>query len=612
MDEKEARYRQQDEAGDAEGAMMLGSVLRGRGDNDGALEAFARGDERGHRDGPGMVGLILEERGALDDAVAVYQRGLARDSDLAAFNLGLLLVTRGDEDGAREAWQIGDRLGDAECSGNLGSLLMGRGELAEAEAALRRAHEGGSTHGTRRLGECLEDQDRLDEAHLILQGGAERDDPDAAFALARVLLKKDEAHAALTVLEQAQELGHPSAAEMVDKLRAELQPRESVTIGEMLERQKKLAAEDPVGKMTYLEGRYLYEEVPDLCDRTEAELRAEAESSGDTASLVRLGLFLERARDLDGAAGAFREAAARGDAYAEFRLGFMVELHQRDRELAMEHYRRADEAGERNAAGNLGRLLEERGDLLEAEQAFGRCFDRGGIRALANHAGLMMDREGATHEELRSTVVKLCEVEDLFVAAQMRDRRGGGGNDHVASVSGETAPPLMVMSGYWERVDASVIRAGVVAADAGGSASGAFHLGVVLQKGGDLREAAKVSARAAERGYVAGWTNAAACHLQTNDPQAAETAARRGEAEGEIDSIFLLALARDAQGDLAGSLEANRRADALGHADAALNLGIDLSKMGRYDEAEQALLRAQERGAERAAEQLHNLRPSRT
>lgn len=606
MDAEEVRWRQEDEAGSAEGAMQLGSLLKRRGDTAGALEAFARAEGRGHPEAPGMIGVIHEEQGALDIAIPAYRRAVAMGSQLAAFNLGLVLVNQGDELGALEAWSNGDRSGDAECSANLGSLLLRRGDAAAAEAAFVRADQGGSAHGAWRLGEFLEGQERFDEALATYRRGADRGSAEAAFSLAAVLIKLDDMPGAVPALERAQELGHPHAADMLERLRAELQPQ-TITIGEMLETQAKLADEDPVGQMTFLEARHLFDDVPDVSGETEAGLEAEASSTGATHAYVRLGLLRERAGDLSAAADAFRVAADRGDAYAEFRLGFMAELHQKDESLAIEHYRRADAAGERNAAGTLGRLLKEQEQFLEAEQAFGRCYDRGGSRASADYAGLLMNRPSATEEELRGAVIKLCEVEDLHYQAEVRDRREGG-DGHTRRIHGMTGPPMMVFSGMWERVDAATMRAGAVAADAGGSASGAFHLGVALQEAGNLQEAVPVFVRAAERGRASGWTQAGACALQAQNPSAAEAFARRGEEAGEVDSIFLLALARDTQGDIAGSIDANQRADAMGHREAALNLGIDLRKVGRVAEAEQAFLRAQERGSEQAGQLLEELR----
>jgi|GEM_PF-2742025 len=371
------------------------------------------------------------------------------------------------------------------------------------------------------------------------------------------------------------------------------------------------AERDPVRYLTYHEARrtYAYDARPEAGGQTVPELESAA-AAGDLEAMVALGLHREGEGDISGALDAYRGAAASGYPYAHFRLGFAVEIHERDLEAALRHYLDADEAGDANGAANAGRLLKENGDLRAAEEAFGRSYDRGGVRALSDHAGLMSNRTDATAEEIADVVAKLCAVEDMWVEAEVRERRDGDG-ERLSVVESQVGPPLAVFSGMWRHCDRDAMEAGVAAADRGGSAAGAYHLGVLLREREDRTAAAEASARAGERGYPAGWTNAAVNLGELGDQAGAEHAARKGDAMGEADATVLLGLILDEKGDRRGSIEANRRADAMGHKDGAFHLGIDLVKEGALEEAEAALQRALERGEPKAEEILRMVRSGR-
>lgn len=617
----EATWRRADDAGSALGAMMLGVSLRGRGQAADAAVAFARAEERGHKDAAASMGSILEDQGDLAGAEAAYRRADASGSIFGAFNLGLLLMARGDRAGAEAAWQNADDRGDAEGAANLGSLLRQNGDVEGAEAAYRRADDRGSALGAWQLGELLEARGERAEAQGVYERAADRGSAPGAFALASMHIDQNVLQEARVALARAEELGHPNASEMLAVIaRAEAQaaleigaakfnvPSDVAQMGKDMAIQ---ADEDPVRFITYHEARRLYahQGVPTLSDRSETELR-DASAHGDLSALVELGLVLERRGDIEAALEAFADAAERGDAYAVFRLGFIEEVHRRNDQQALRYYRVADEAGDANGAGNVGRLLKARGDLVGAEQAFGRCFERGGTRALADHAGLMSNRNDATHDEIRDVVAKLCGVEDLWVEAESHDRATGN-DERKQAVQEHTSAPVHVFGNMWDYCDAEVMEAGVRAADADRSASGAYHLGILLRDRGDLVEAAQASLRAGSRGYAAGWTNAAVALSELGNNAGAERAARRGDALGEVDSTVLLALCLDSKGDSEGAIDANRRADAAGSASGALHLGVALVERGDLDEAERAFIRAQERGEPKGAQNLEILRNMR-
>lgn len=372
----------------------------------------------------------------------------------------------------------------------------------------------------------------------------------------------------------------------------------------MAETMAEEAERDPLRFRVYHETRRIF--VKDLeppgDGRSAGELRHAAEG-GDMAAAVRSALLLEESGDLDGAVSLLVDAADAGDPYARFRLGFVYEVYHQDSRKAAEYYRRADAVGDPNGSGNYGRLLKDQGQMLDAEQAFGRCYERGGIRALSDHAGLMSIRPTASHEEISEVVLKLCQVEDIWVEAET-EARVTGSSEKMDQLSGETGPPLLVFSGMWGRCDASAMEAGVRQADAAGSPSGAFHLGILLRERGEWAEAASAFARAGERGQASSWVDAAICMKQVGDLDGATEAARLADAAGLANGTVVLGLYLAEAGNLDGSIEANRRADAMGDKDGSFNLGCDLLKSEDLKGAEQAFIRAHERGHGSA---LHNL-----
>ncbi len=223
---------------------------------------------------------------------------------------------------------------------------------------------------------------------------------------------------------------------------------------------------------------------------TEIELDKlrEEDATGDAAAARDLGIALEENGEIDEAEAAFARAGDRGDVAALAKLAILIDVHRSDPERAEAAYRRADEAGSVDGAGNVGRILKERGELHDAETAFRRCVERGSVRALADYAGLLSQRADADPEEIAAVVTRLCEVEDR------------AGNDVRSDSYMEAAAPLLVFSGMWERCDPGAMEAGVRAADVAGSAAGAYHLGVVLFKRRLLVEAEEALERAEERG----------------------------------------------------------------------------------------------------------------
>ena len=236
-----------------------------------------------------------------------------------------------------------------------------------------------------------------------------------------------------------------------------------------------------------------------MADLDEAQLRG-ADGAGDAVAARQLGILLQERGDLDDAEAAYIRAGERGDVAALGKLAILIDIHRDDPEAAEAAYRRADEAGSVDGAGNMGRILKDRGDLLGAEAAFRRCVERGSVRALADYAGLLSQRGDASPEEIVEVVQMLCRVED---------RSNGNSNSEPIDVM-EAVGPIMVFSGMWERCDPNAMEAGVRAADADGSTAGAYRLGILLRARGDLLESAEASRRAGELGFPMGWVNSSA------------------------------------------------------------------------------------------------------
>jgi len=134
----------------------------------------------------------------------------------------------------------------------------------------------------------------------------------------------------------------------------------------------------------------------DESDVRERVLR-EATARGDAEAAFRLGALLQQQGDLDGAIVALRDADARDHPQASFNLGVLL-AQTGDLQGAEAAFRHADEGGHAAGANNLGIVLKDRGDLEGAEAALRRADERGDAAAANNLARVLNDRansEGA-------------------------------------------------------------------------------------------------------------------------------------------------------------------------------------------------------------------------
>lgn len=182
----EGAYRAADELRDAEGAIFLGLLLKGRGDLANAASAFQRAEARGHPEAASSLGNLLWDNGDSVAAKAAFERSVAAGSANAALNLGLLLAEEGAAGQALPYLRSAEERGLPGASWAVGKLLYGRGDLEGAEAAYRR--------------------------------GAGAGDANAAYGLGMVLFKLEDVVGARAAFQRAHELGHGSAGQVLQFL----------------------------------------------------------------------------------------------------------------------------------------------------------------------------------------------------------------------------------------------------------------------------------------------------------------------------------------------------------------------------------------------------------
>ena len=305
-----------------------------------------------------------------------------------------------------------------------------------------------------------------------------------------------------------------------------------------------------------------------------------------------LGRLLLSHGEVDLAQEAFARGEAEGDVEAIHRLAALFEDHLKDLAAAEAAWARADAAGSLNGAGNLGRLLQERGDFAGAEAAYRRCADRGSWRGLASYGGLLLNRPDAAAEEIIDATVRMCHVADHFVS------------DHSNMEAGLVA---VVLDSMWERDDPVALESAARRADEEGSANGAYALGFMLRER-DHHAALAAFLRAAERGHSDAWGKAALEHYELGEIEQALAMARNGEEAGEASAGAFIGQVLLERGDRDGALDAFRRADAGGDPHGAFNLGASLAQEGEYEAAVAAFERALERGAANAEAALRQAR----
>lgn len=177
-------YRQADELGDAEAAILLGNALRRRGDVDLARGAYNRAEARGHREAAMSLGNLLSDLGDREGAKAAYLRSVELGSTIASLNLGLMLAESGDVDEALFHLERAAEEDDPGAFWGIGKIREGQRSWEAAAAAYRQGAELGDAACAYGLGVCLYEQGDRGGSRAAFQRAADLGHEGAADLLA--------------------------------------------------------------------------------------------------------------------------------------------------------------------------------------------------------------------------------------------------------------------------------------------------------------------------------------------------------------------------------------------------------------------------------------------
>ncbi len=216
----EQAYREADELhDDAEGAILLGQILRQRGDLPSAGEAFHRAEVRGHPEAASCFGNMLWESGDLEGAKAAFKRSIAAGSPDAVLNLGLLLAQQGEADEALPHLRAAEESGEVAASWAIGKLLEDGGDLQGAATAYRRGADGGNANAAFNLGSVLEKLGDRDGARAAMQRAHELGH-DGASKVLEVIDIEATAHASAETAAKWAELYVAACGEVLTAAKA--------------------------------------------------------------------------------------------------------------------------------------------------------------------------------------------------------------------------------------------------------------------------------------------------------------------------------------------------------------------------------------------------------
>jgi TPR repeat protein len=239
-----------------------------------------------------------------------------------------------------------------------------------------------------------------------------------------------------------------------------------------------------------------------------------------------------------------RRADRAGDAQAAFDLGRVLGEHQRWEE-AEDAYRRADARGHPRAATVLGTLLFQRGDHHGAMEAFARGMDRGEADA-AHSLGSMLAERGDTHqaEGAYARAVDLGSRDAPANLGTLRFDRGDlRGAEEAYRIGDERGNPAAVTNlglVLRERGDHEGARACFERASDLGSREGAYNLGSLYAEAGDDGRAEEAYRLADERGDAKAAFNVSALALKRGDAVASYAAMRRAAERNHPDAVAML------------------------------------------------------------------------
>lgn len=260
----------------------LGEQLQVAGEFDAAADAFRRAIELGHAKACRRLGDVLYELDEWGEMVEVYTRA-AEAGEMHYHELGAVLDELGAYGDPEEAFRAGIDRGESESAFRLSlSLLRWTEDNGPAETTLRAADELGHSRAPVYIGLLLERREEYGEAEAAYQRAADRGDAYGSFKRGLIL-----------------------------KNRGALKSGEAACRWGEVEFQRVQRKEQPflAGSI----GDFFYNLGYNLADLNTAEIAyRRADARGNAYAAWRLGILLESCGDRDGAEAAYRRAVDRG------------------------------------------------------------------------------------------------------------------------------------------------------------------------------------------------------------------------------------------------------------------------------------------------------------
>ncbi len=233
------------------------------------------------------------------------------------------------------------------------------------------------------------------------------------------------------------------------------------------------------------------------------------------------------------------------------------------------------------ACTNLGSLLQQRGDLKEAEAVLRRADELGVAGGSVNLGNLLIADKRT--EEAEAAFRRADELE-------------------------EAAGSLNLGTLLWNLKRFDEAEAAFRRADERGHGEALARLGGMLIQRGESERGMAILREASEKGSAEAAYMLGLLHEDEEDDEQAMAAFYRADELGHPEAALTVGSRLFEDGKKAKALEAFRRAAERGEAKGAYNVGAILLENGKWDEAEAAFEVAQELGHPKAAEALDRLR----
>lgn len=359
----ETAWRRADRMGSAEAAYLLGAWLAEEGGaSQDVEEAFRRAADRGQAQAATRLGTILRLRGDIDGAEEAYRRGMERGDPDGALGLGGIHYDRGELGDAEAVYRWADARGNGLAAANLGVILQERHDLANAEAAFRRAADRGEPRGAGALARLLEQRGDLAGAETAYKRAAASGDVDCQLAYARFCQRHEDLNSALEFFCRAEDAGGAVEA--------------AISIGDILrERRDSDGAEAAYRRAESRGSAIASHKLGELLSERQRKVEAtEAYSKADQAGIGEaahnLALQLEEDGQIDAAKQAYRRALSRGIEESAGNLAHLLLSEGHIDEAACLARRVARSLPSPGSSFLLGLVFERQGDVDEACEAY--------------------------------------------------------------------------------------------------------------------------------------------------------------------------------------------------------------------------------------------------